>query len=156
MPTPTNDEMWREIQGLLGRVRQLETLGSTNWTPTIVQGATNNIAKTINYAKFFTLGHLIVAAWDLTVTGTGTANNQITLSAPVTAASGVASGAVGGTFRWFDSGTRDNWGHATLASATTICGQETAQSSYGSTGSVDANALANNDVLRGLIVYEAA
>jgi hypothetical protein len=56
----------------------------TTYTPVLTQSGA--VAKTVTYAKYIKLGRLCIVNMRLDVTGTGTANNVITVSAPFTAA----------------------------------------------------------------------
>jgi hypothetical protein len=62
----------------------------TGWTPVLNQGATSNIAKTVDRARYKQRGKLIKFEFRLTVTGTGTANAAVTLTTPP--ANAVANG----------------------------------------------------------------
>ena len=54
----------------------------TSYTPTLAQGASTNISKTINSAKYMKVGSLIFVVIYLVSTGTGSANSPITVSLP--------------------------------------------------------------------------
>lgn len=56
----------------------------TGWTPQVDQGATTNIAKTINVARFRTCGKFFEYEMRLAMTGAGTAAAKVTVTAPVT------------------------------------------------------------------------
>lgn len=58
--------------------------GWQDWTPQVDQGATTNITKTITYARYKIIGDSYQAQCILSVTGTGTTNNNITISLPFT------------------------------------------------------------------------
>jgi len=53
-----------------------------SYTPTLAQGASTNISKTINTAKYLRVGTLLFVNIYFSITGTGTANNTITVSLP--------------------------------------------------------------------------
>lgn len=55
----------------------------TSWTPTLSQGASTNIAKTVTYAKYVQVGKTVYGAVRLDATGTGTANADIYINCPV-------------------------------------------------------------------------
>lgn len=64
----------------------------STWTPTLTQSGT--VTKTVNVANYLQIGDLIIVQMKLSVTGTGTAGNTVTVSMPVTtAASGYVVGA---------------------------------------------------------------
>jgi len=54
----------------------------TSYTPTLAQGVTNNIAKTVNQARYMKIGNTLFVNIYLVATGTGTANNAVTVSIP--------------------------------------------------------------------------
>ena len=53
-----------------------------SYTPTLAQGASTNISKTVTQAKYMRVGTLLFVNMYLAITGTGTANNAITVSIP--------------------------------------------------------------------------
>jgi hypothetical protein len=129
----------------------------TSWTPTVTQSGSVTVTNTRSrYARY---GRTIVASFDLTVTGSGSANNAITVSLPVTAA---AAGVVPvGTARLVDTGTSTTFGAiCVLATTTTIWLNQTSTNStttiLGSTSSENATALASGDIIAGTVTYEAA
>lgn len=91
--------------------------GVTNWsslpvllstysayTPTIAQGATADINKTVTYSKYSRSGDAVTYTANIAVTGSGTTTNDITVSLPVTAAtSGLV---VGSGYYWDASGNQ--------------------------------------------------
>ena len=121
----------------------------TSWTPTCTQSGSVTVTNTRSrYARY---GRLIVATFDLTATTAGTSANAVTLSLPVTAAA-TASGF--GTGYILDQGAAYYVGTWTLTSTTAMvlyCHNET-----GAAGVDPAFALANTDIIRGTITYEAA
>jgi len=126
-----------------------------SWTPVVTQSVT--VAVTNTRSRFARYGRTIVATTTLTVTGAGTAANSITISLPVTAAHSSGRPGVG---TWFDTSATNFFEfHAAFASTTTINLRGTATNvlaALGSTGSDNAAALANGDVLEFTITYEAA
>jgi hypothetical protein len=125
------------------------------WTPRVDQGASLNIARTIEYAKYIRLGDLVIASFHLTMTAAGTAGSAAVVYLPVpmvnTNALGTNAGwvydAVGAyryTGSWFASG---------VDKVLMVVAPGPPPGGYGVTPN---KALANGDVLRGTIVYEAA
>lgn len=55
----------------------------TSWTPTLKQGVSTNIAKTINYAKYLTIGKLVICEVRIAPTAAGTAGSDVQLTVPV-------------------------------------------------------------------------
>jgi hypothetical protein len=66
------DEITDEwVDAVAADVNALQTFA--NWTPTLDQGATLNIAKTVANARYVKLGKLVICQFQLNITGTGTA-----------------------------------------------------------------------------------
>jgi hypothetical protein len=72
----------------------------TNWSPTITQ--TGNVTYTAGQSRYRRSRGQVSAFGVFTVTGSGTAASDITISTPVTM---ISSEAVHGSFTLFDSGT---------------------------------------------------
>jgi hypothetical protein len=128
----------------------------TTWTPTITQGG--GVACTVTRASYARYGRTIVAMAFLTVTGTGTAGNIVTLSLPVTAAHG--SGVIGSAALSDLSAARTYPGIASLESTTTfsLLGTSTVSADIrlGIATSAFTVALANTDQISFTVTYEAA
>jgi hypothetical protein len=131
----------------------------TSWTPAVVQSG--SVASTNERSVYTRLGRLIIASFYVTITGTGTANNAITVSLPVNAAS--TAGSIG-TAHFRDNSTGLNSGaFCKLASASTF---NLLDSAFGATLDVDAYigltgatfdaAIAANDYIMGQVIYDAA
>ena len=127
----------------------------TSWTPTIAQGVTTNIAKTVAYAKYVLVGKLAIANVRLDVTGTGTAGSSLTISLPSAITSASTSPRLGGA-HIFDSSTTTRYtGQAEWATTTTLCfvGDWSSNSSWG----VNPNlAVASGDQIGFSVMYEIA
>ncbi len=54
----------------------------TSYTPTLAQGASTNIAKTVNFAKYMVVGKTMYLWVRLFASGTGSAGSAITVSIP--------------------------------------------------------------------------
>jgi hypothetical protein len=54
----------------------------TSYTPTLAQGASSNIAKNVNTAKYMVVGKTMYLWIRIFATGTGTAGSAITVSIP--------------------------------------------------------------------------
>ena len=126
----------------------------TDYTPTLSQGASSNIAKTLGYSKFLKIGRFVIYAAHMTATASGSAGSNVTLTLPATAATSVAV-AIGIGY-YDDSGTAAYGIVPTLASTTTIQFPITDGTGGGRIGTSPNIAVANNDILRLTIAYEAA
>lgn len=75
------------------------------WTPTLAQGATSNIAKTVTRARYKRSDGWIQGSVQLTPTGAGTSGSIVSVSAPI-AGNGVGAALLATGAGWYqDSGT---------------------------------------------------
>lgn len=125
----------------------------TSWTPTVTQSGSVTVTNTRSrYARY---GRTIHFTCYLTVTGSGTGNNEIAIALPVTAA---ASGDYIGQGFFFDASTTTSYPAYALAISTTACYLATPSNGIGigKTGSAIDVALAASDILQISGTYEAA
>jgi hypothetical protein len=129
----------------------------TAYTPTIDQGVTTNITKTVTQSEYKQEGSTLTWQFYIVVTGAGTAGSIVTLTLPVAAAAGAAEVKAAGNGQIFDSSAATRYGMEleTSASGTVLlyAGDSTGSNGWGGVPSI---ALANNDQLRGLAVYQVA
>lgn len=128
---------------------------STGWasyTPTVSQGASTNIAKTVNYSKYTYCGaRAITWNFKLTLTAGGTAGSAATVTLPATsadAASIVGAGAI------YDASTATKYSGIWQGPSTTTAvfgGDWAGTSAWGATPNL---ALATNDEFVGSITFE--
>ena len=126
----------------------------TSWTPTVTQSGT--VTATVTYARYARYGRTIHFEAFLSITGTGTGANDITVTLPVTASYG--DGAIGnGTV--YDASTNILY-HGTLTKTSTTVAKIIAISGAGSPfylGSASFTAaLANPDNISISGTYQAA
>lgn len=129
--------------------------GWTSYTPTFAQGASTNIAKTVNYAKSVKQGRLVTGTVKVSSTATGTAGSGVTISAPYTAAT---SGIVCGSGFFNDGGTQYQ-AVAYLLTTTTIALLRTDVSDTSTDDPIGLYpniAVASGDVFSVHFTYEAA
>lgn len=138
-------------------VRDPLTVLSGAWdtyTPTLAQGASSNIAKTVTLAAYIRFGKLVILNFSVAATASGTAGSQVTLTLPITAAtSGIYVGA--GSYNDISSSAFYP-AIISLASTTTL---RMVRSDTQATGGVGADpniAVASTDVMSGFAIYEAA
>lgn len=124
----------------------------TSYTPTLSQGASTNIAKTVNYAKYVAAGKLIIVSVKVSATAAGTAGSAIKLTLPVTAATTDFLG----TGLYFDSGTATYGATAFVDTTTTVALYRTDTNPTNYIGADPNFAVASGDVLRLYLSYEAA
>lgn len=131
--------------------------GFTSWTPTIAQGASANIAKTIGYARYWRIGGLCYFWVNMLITGSGTSGSAITMSLPLTAVSLVTAGDNFGSAMYYQAGPR--WcGQWEIVSSTTVAvsganGNSGLAGVVANAGGASAFAAANGDALRGSGFY---
>lgn len=125
-----------------------------NYTPTIAQGASTDISKTIVYSKFVTSGKTITYSFRVSMTAAGTGGSTVTVTVP---ASISQSEGVLGIGEYFDSGTASYVTRMTISTSAAVF---MAAASVTATGaSIGANpslAVASGDVIQGNITYEVA
>jgi len=125
------------------------TAAATNsYTPQLDQGATTNIAKTMNYSQWQQYGNM--ALWHFTgsISAAGTAGSQVTLTTPVTLTSqqpGLGVGMI------YDASTTTRYTGMWIGASTTqirFFTQVVGASAWGVTPNL---ALANTDALHGVV-----
>jgi hypothetical protein len=129
----------------------------TSWTPQIDQGATTNIAKTVNYARYLKIGRFVLASAHMSITGTGTTNNAVIVTLP--SGANIASTAIIalGSGRVVDQSVADYQVIAIRQSATSIVFVNAAGNTAGGVVGINPNfALASPDVITFTIMYEAS
>lgn len=124
------------------------------YTPTLTQlGA---VTKTVNYARYTRIGRLIRVEVHMTCTGSGTANNAVTIGLPVAAAYSAEFRTVG-TFFMLDASVAFYFAAAVLGSSTTVQGLANGDAVLmGVTGADFAVALVSGDKVSIEVTYEAA
>jgi len=127
----------------------------TSWTPTVAQGATSDVSKTVTYARYVKIGRLVVANCRLDMTGAGTAGSGFTISVPSVITSAQNGLRVGGA-HVFDSSTNTRYtGQAEFVSTTTLAVVGD-WAGNGAWGSVPNLALASGDQIGFSVMYETA
>jgi hypothetical protein len=123
----------------------------TSYTPTLAQGATGNISKTVTYAKYMKVGRMVTVNILLAVTGTGTASNFVSVSLPFTAAQ--AGNLIAGA-GWISASSVNYTGAAAINSTTTAAIIDDGGGSFlGSSGFTAA--LASGNTVSLSLTYEA-
>lgn len=125
----------------------------TSFSPTVTQSGT--VTKTNTYCKYKSYGGTVEVVAYLSVTGSGTTNNAITVSLPVTAVTSTAL--VIGDASVDDSGTGSYPGIVVINSTTTVKFLPADQTSVSQfIGQLPNFALASGDIIRFSCRYEAA
>lgn len=125
------------------------------WTPTVAQGASTNISKTVTEARYVRIGNIVFAWCHLQITGSGTAGSAVSVTLPVTASGATANSSIGaGSI--IDSGTAANSGPVdvwlqTSATAYFLLTGQTARWGQGPNA-----ALASGDSIRFHVMYTVA
>jgi hypothetical protein len=122
----------------------------TSYTPTLSQGASTNIGKTVTYSNYARAGRMITWNFKLDITGSGTSGQAVILTLPVTS---VATHSVTGVGAYLDTGA--GWYPGTIigVSTTTIA---LIADPAGSFGAAPVMTVANTDTYQGSVTYEAA
>lgn len=90
----------------------------TSWTPAVVQSG--SVTATVTRGKYARYGRTIHFSALLSITGTGTAANDITVSLPVTAATTVGSNSVIGVGQLYDASANIVYHGPLIATSTTV------------------------------------
>jgi hypothetical protein len=127
----------------------------TSYTPTLSQGASSNISKSVQRSRWSRLGIWTIWQFSIACTGAGTAGSAITLTLPDTCAfSGVPNGIGDGIIQ--DASGALNYKVAwSPTSTTTIIGYRDG-SAAGAVGATPSFALASGDYLSGTVMFEHA
>lgn len=127
----------------------------TNYTPQVDQGATTNISKTINEARYIQAGRICFCWGYLLMTGTGTSANQVTVTLPI-ATSGHTSVAVIGVGLVYDNSVTTRYVCDVELNAGKMTFSNDASASGNLWGQSPSIALAANDQLRWQVTYVVA
>lgn len=147
------------MQAWLTTPKQLTMYDGTSWiimaepvqtyTPQVDQGATTNIAKTVNSGKYKRSNGMCTAWIDLVMTGAGTAGSSVTVTLPV--ASSLSSAPILGAGIIFDTSTTTRYVvDAEQSSTTVIAFGYQGAAGWGSSPSI---ALASGDTVRAVVTY---
>lgn len=126
----------------------------TSWTPAVVQSG--SVTCTVNRAVYARAGRLIQYWYSLTVTGSGTGSNAITVTTPTTMAS---SALIIGTGHLYDSSATTFYGFHLYGSSTTVTQLYTTSTDTSSVAlgsAVFTAGLATGDLILGFGCYESA
>ena len=129
--------------------------GWSTYTPTVTQSGT--VTNLHTFAKYARFGRLIVVTVQTKATAAGTANNAITVSLPVTAATDAVDTISGGWMIYDDSATSYYpFGHGCRIKTSTTVSFVDGDGDAGLTASDSPVTLANNDFIWFSCMYEAA
>lgn len=123
-----------------------------SYTPTLAQGASTNISKTVNYAKYSKSSTRVSGTVKVTASAAGTAASAITISTPITAST---SGLVVGSGFYNDGGTQYQ-AVAYLLTTSTIALLRTDATADSAIGASPNIAVASNDIFNVSFSYEAS
>ena len=126
----------------------------TAFTPTLAQSG--SVAKTTSHARYMKVGRTVFATIELAVTAAGTAGNDVVVGLPVAHMTFGGSGPHIGTMLIYDASTTTRYQGAAELRSTTTVGLSISQASAAVWGTGPSIALANGDVIRLSLQYEAA
>lgn len=135
-----------ETRDNLKALLPLDAVAWTSYTPTLTQSGA--VTKTVTYAKYRRLANSVQFQVVLAATGAGTANNVVTVSLPVTAAT-AASQTIGGGYIVDASAVLKYTGTVIVTSTTVVSMADTTQATggvyLGQTGAAFSAPLASGD-----------
>lgn len=129
---------------------EIAAASTTNYTPTINQGASSNIAKTVSHSQYRICDGILEWWFKLDMTASGTAGTAFTISTPVTMATITAGTTIGNGMVFDASVPTIDTGHYEWITTTTISlsvGEGT-NAGWGNTPNL---ALASGDSIRGYV-----
>jgi hypothetical protein len=149
------EQLVAELSALRTRVNALERIETpgiwADWTPTVTQSG--SVTHTVNYARYVTIGRLVVVIAHLTMTGTGTTSNNIVVGGlPVAIANASTTTADLGSCTILDYGTTYHIGTVVRASSTSVAFRS--DGNVNPIGYSPAFALAASDTISFTICYE--
>lgn len=123
----------------------------TSHTPTLKQGASTNIAKTVNQSLYWRIGPLVYWFFDLAATAAGTAGSVVALTLPVAATN--TQYACFGTITYYDAAPGTRYVCAAEFPSTTDLAMTNDGSGVNQLGVGPAVTVASGDVIRGFLLY---
>lgn len=138
------------------RLDLFESGAWTSYTPTVSQGASTDIAKTVHYAKYARWGRLVMCNVSVSVTASGSAGSAVNVTLPVSAAYVSAGLSAGSVYLYDASITTKYICTAIPSSTTTVAFYASGVSAAGGWGADPNVALANTDFITFSLAYEAA
>ena len=125
-----------------------------SYTPTLSQGVSTNIAKTVTYSKYLQIQKTVTWTVRLDITAAGTAASGITVTLPVTGAYG--GGLVAGSGMYVDTSVAWYKAVAFINSTTTLVLLPPNITGITPIGTDPNIAVATGDVFLATVTYEAA
>ena len=123
-----------------------------SYTPAVTQSV--NVTATTAYAKYARLQKIVIVAVRLDVTSSGTTNNAVTVSLPITAS--VSSGLKIGAGAIYDASAATQYSAIPNLASTTAINFAGDWSGGGVWGTSPNLAIANTDQISFVVIYEAA
>lgn len=125
----------------------------SSYSPTLAQGVSTNITKTVTHAKYLEIGNFGFCQVRLDITGAGTSGSAVTITTPWTMAE---TNLTIGSGTYIDTGTAFYRGGVQQLSSTTVTIVRDSASSGNGVGSSPAFAVANTDVFMASFFCELA
>lgn len=126
------------------------------WTPTLAQGASSNISKTVNMANYWRIGDMVFFEVKVTASAAGTAGSSITITLPVTGVVAAQVNTPVGTGAYLDTGTAQYPAIVEPASTTTLAMYRADVTVAGYIGASPNIAVASGDIFYAWGRYQAA
>lgn len=125
----------------------------TTFTPTVAQGGTTNIAKTVTYSKYVRVGKFVFWQFRLDMTGAGTAANAVTISLPVNPATSSVVGFGNGQISDASTSIGYHGMWINISNLLYFIGDWSGVNTWGSSPNI---AIASSDSIYGSVYYEVA
>ena len=136
---------------------ELNAIGEawTSYTPTLTAGVT--VTNTVQYAKYAQVNKIVFVSVSLACTSAGTASNTITMTLPITAATGGGTfGNVLGAGGFYDTSTTVQYNGTVVQNGTTAMSMFANASGGSLFGQFPAITVASGDIIFLNAIYQAA
>jgi hypothetical protein len=151
-PVKVGDLVWILVQAERAVILGAELSGYQTFLPRVDQGATTNIAKTVNYSRFVIEGWKCIWNFELVVSGAGTAGSSVSVTLPTP---GVTGQTVVGTGEVYDSSAGGRYtGKAGISGTTLLTFSTPGVGNTNPVGITPNFALANGDIIRAAVEYQ--
>ena len=133
----------------------IPSTASTSFTSTISQGVSTNISKSTNYSQYRIISGVCEWWFAFTMSASGTAGSQVTLTLPVTSLISTVGVTVGNGMIYDSSVPTIDTGHYEIVTSTTVsmAVSEGTNAPWGASPNI---ALASGDIIRGHIRFLVA
>lgn len=151
--TPLTASFWNtNVRDQMTEVAPIMTAWTT-YSPTVAQGGSTNISKTVTYSKYVRVGKFVYWQFRLDMSGAGTGGNGVTLTVPVNPATASVVGFGNGVIADASTSTSYHGMWINISNLLYFIGDWSGVNTWGSVPNI---ALASGDSIYGSVFYEVA